>query len=188
MTDSPTIEPRQHVLEAHQVTLDEFRKGASVEELQNHGRKWRVAYDNGRNVSRFETFSDAATIEDAIADAHYTAVNNALYSIETDKVSWGYTTPQMPPVAVLNEYPELVEEYGLDMGRMGDMIAAFNQGLAQRQMQHAAELGADAFLHGGGSEPTDDTELGDLIARRAGCERPPHEAPTSELAKAYTEA
>lgn len=187
MIDLQTTEMPESAAEAHQVTFAEFAKHATVEELQNHGRKWRVVYDTGRTVNRFETFSDAASTDAAIADAHHIAVNNALYNIEADKDAGRLTTPPMPPGAVLNEYPELVHKFGIDMARINATVTVSEESLAQRQLQRATELGAQAFLQGQGLGPTDNSELVALIARRAVGE-PSHQASTSELAKAYTSA
>ncbi len=188
MTDLQNGAYHDGALDAHQVTFDEFSRRAHVEELQNHGRKWRVTYDDGNEATKFETFTDAPSISEAITDAHTIAVNNALYLIEQEKGAGRLSTPRMPPAAVLQEYPELVAKFGIDMKQLDAVVESTYQGLAQRQLDRAALLGSDAFLQGRGSEPTDSSELVELIARRAGNEHAPHEATTSDLVKAYTSA
>ena len=73
----------------------------------NHGRKWEVRHGD------YSAFSDAATAEEAIADVHRGAVNNALYLNTPESRSANPNLPgsSFPPAAVLAEYPDLVEKF-----------------------------------------------------------------------------
>jgi antirestriction protein ArdC/phage/plasmid primase-like uncharacterized protein/predicted RNA methylase len=88
----------------HEMTLAEFSSLATVEQLENHGRKWNVT------LGDYAAFSDAGTSESAIAGVHRAAVNNALYLNSPDATDIGFK-PSIPPAVVLAEYPDLVAEY-----------------------------------------------------------------------------
>lgn len=89
-------------LEAHELTLEQFTSQVRVTKLVDHGRRWSVALPG-----RYVCFSDAATAEGAIADAHQGAVNNALYLNTPDAPDLG-SKPSIPPAAVLAQYPDVV--------------------------------------------------------------------------------
>ncbi|MFJ7794700.1 hypothetical protein [Pseudomonas sp. NPDC096950] len=85
----------------HEVTFAVFSQRAKVVALTNHGRRWQVTFGN------YSAFSDAETSVDVLRDVHGSAVNNALYLNQPDAPDIGFK-PSMPPVDVLNEYPEVV--------------------------------------------------------------------------------
>ncbi len=91
----------------HELTLAQFASQATAQELMNHGRKWEVRHGD------YSAFSDAATAEEAIADVHRGAVNNALYLNTPESRSANPNLPgsSFPPAAVLAEYPDLVEKF-----------------------------------------------------------------------------
>jgi putative DNA primase/helicase len=89
----------------HELTLAQFSGLATAQELTNHGRRWDVRYGD------YSAFSDAATAQEAIADVHHAAVNNALYLNTAEARSAGLTASTLPPVAVLAEYPDLVDKF-----------------------------------------------------------------------------
>nr|AFR44004.1 DNA processing protein [uncultured bacterium] len=91
----------------HELTLAQFASQATAQELMNHGRKWEVRHGD------YLAFSDAATAEEAIADVHRGAVNNALYLNTPESRSANPNLPgsSFPPAAVLAEYPDLVEKF-----------------------------------------------------------------------------
>lgn len=85
----------------HEVTFAVFSLHAKVVALTNHGRRWQVTFGN------YSAFSDAENTVDVLRDVHGSAVNNALYLNQPDAPDIGFK-PSMPPVDVLNEYPEVV--------------------------------------------------------------------------------
>ncbi|ABM44348.1 MULTISPECIES: zincin-like metallopeptidase domain-containing protein [Burkholderiales] len=89
----------------HELTLAQFASQATAQELMNHGRKWEVRHGD------YSAFSDAATAEEAIADVHRGAVNNALYLNTPESRSANLPGSSFPPAAVLAEYPDLVEKF-----------------------------------------------------------------------------
>jgi len=89
----------------HELTLAQFASQATAQELMNHGRKWEVRHGD------YSAFSDAATAEEAIADVHRGAVNNALYLNTPEGRSANLPGSSFPPAAVLAEYPDLVEKF-----------------------------------------------------------------------------
>lgn len=91
---------------AHEVTLAEFIKAATVAKLENHGRKWEVTYVvSGQEM---HGFSDADTSEGAIRDQHEAMVSNAIYANSPDATDSMKGT-SMPPAEVLAEYPALAK-------------------------------------------------------------------------------
>jgi antirestriction protein ArdC/phage/plasmid primase-like uncharacterized protein len=93
-------------LQPQQVTRDAFQQVATVEALENHGRRWKVQY------GEWHAFSDAATPELAKLDVHEGAVNNALYNNSTESEDLGFHIP-VPPAIVLADYPEIAARYQL---------------------------------------------------------------------------
>jgi hypothetical protein len=87
----------------HEITKAEFMSAAQAVRLANHGRKWNVIL--GPDTS----FSDADTEDAAKADVHRGAVNNALYLNTPDCA--GLFHSSMPPIRVLVDYLDLVDEY-----------------------------------------------------------------------------
>lgn len=116
---TPNLKAEQHADEArirndhdqkaqqqpHELTLAQFAGQATAQELTNHGRKWEVRHGD------YSAFSDAATAEEAIADVHRGAVNNALYLNTPESRSANLPGSSFPPAAVLAEYPDLVEKF-----------------------------------------------------------------------------
>lgn len=108
---APTIHADLNEREAHELTFEQFVAQARATKLVDFGRQWSVALP-GRYVS----FSDAATADGALKDAHEGAVNNALF-LNANKGSFDYV-PTLPPVEVLEQYPDVVArfpELGLDL-------------------------------------------------------------------------
>lgn len=91
--------------EPHELTLEQFASQATAQELTNHGRKWEVKHEN------YSAFSDAATSEEAIADAHRIAVNNALFHNTPGSRAAGFPAVSFPPSSVLEQYPDLVAKF-----------------------------------------------------------------------------
>lgn len=89
----------------HEMASAEFAQYASATKLINHGRQWEVFVGD-----RSFGFSDAATAELAIKDAHKSEVNNALYSNSRDETNPAWKT-SMPPIRVMMEYPDLDEKF-----------------------------------------------------------------------------
>lgn len=98
-------ERQQAQQQPHELTLAQFAGQATAQELTNHGRKWEVRHGD------YSAFSDAATAEEAIADVHRGAVNNALYLNTPESRSANLPRSSFPPAAVLAEYPDLVEKF-----------------------------------------------------------------------------
>nr|WP_317623546.1 zincin-like metallopeptidase domain-containing protein [Bordetella pertussis] len=98
-------ERQQAQQQPHELTLAQFAGQATAQELTNHGRKWEVRHGD------YSAFSDAATAEEAIADVHRGAVNNALYLNTPESRSASLPGSSFPPAAVLAEYPDLVEKF-----------------------------------------------------------------------------
>ncbi|MBA1280431.1 hypothetical protein [Stutzerimonas stutzeri] len=92
-------------VEPHELTLEQFAARTSVVALANHGRKWDVRF-----ADTYSSFSDAATQQEAIVDAHRGAVNNALYFNTPDASDFG-PKPSMPPAEVLALYPDVVARF-----------------------------------------------------------------------------
>lgn len=90
---------------AYELTFAQFAAQAVAEKLTNHGRRWNVTL-HGRD----SCFSDADTQEQALRDAHRSAINNALYFNLPDSPSFG-DKPSIPPAEVLAEYPDVVERF-----------------------------------------------------------------------------
>ena len=90
---------------AHELTSDEFLKVAIAKPLANHGRKWEV-FVGGQSFG----FSDSATVVDALNDTHKRIVNNALYSLSTENTG-AVDVKTMPPMRVLDGYPDLFEKF-----------------------------------------------------------------------------
>jgi len=88
----------------HELTLAQFASLAMVEELTNHSRKWNVSHGD------YSAFSDVATAQEAIADVHHAAVNNALY-MNTPEGRTSILSSTFPPASVLAEYPDLVAKF-----------------------------------------------------------------------------
>jgi len=100
------VEPiSQNGLAAYELTRDEFMKVAVATPLVNHGRKWEVFVGE-----QSYGFSDGETAGDAIIEAHKREVNNALYSLSTENTG-AVDVKTLPPLRVLNEYPDLVEKF-----------------------------------------------------------------------------
>nr|QGW60597.1 hypothetical protein [bacterium] len=117
----------------HELTLAQFASQATAQELTNHGRKWEVRHDD------YSAFSDAATAEEAIADVHRGAVNNALYLNTPESRSANLPGSSFPPAAVLAEYPDLVEKFP-------DAVPAPELGQQQpNQVQTVAERTASQY-------------------------------------------
>jgi len=89
----------------HELTLAQFAKQASAQELVNHGRKWEVRH--GNHVA----FSDADTAEQAVADVHHGAVNNALYSNTPEARQMNLPASSFPSPTILADYPDLIEKF-----------------------------------------------------------------------------
>ncbi len=89
----------------HEMTMAEFTAQATAVKLENHGRQWDVNLGD-----RYAAFSDAESMEAAIADVHRGAVNNALYLNTPGAADIGIK-PSFPPANVLAEYPDLVERF-----------------------------------------------------------------------------
>ncbi|MCB2028085.1 MAG: DUF1738 domain-containing protein [Rhodoferax sp.] len=117
----------------HELTLAQFASQATAQELTNHGRKWEVRHGD------YSAFSDAATAEEAIADVHRGAVNNALYLNTPESRSANLPGSSFPPAAVLAEYPDLVEKFP-------DAVPAPELGQQQpNQVQTVAERTASQY-------------------------------------------
>jgi hypothetical protein len=94
-----------NALKAYELTSDEFSKIATATPLVNHGRKWEV-FAGEQSYG----FSDGETAGEAINEAHKRHVNNALYSLSAENTG-AVDVRTMPPLRVLNEYPDLVEKF-----------------------------------------------------------------------------
>lgn len=108
---APTMPADLNEREAHELTFEQFAAQARATKLENFGRQWSVALP-GRYVS----FSDAATAEGALKDAHEGAVNNALF-LSANQDSFDFV-PTLPPAEVLEQYPDVVArfpELGIDL-------------------------------------------------------------------------
>ncbi|MHB8977464.1 MAG: strawberry notch-like NTP hydrolase domain-containing protein [Trichloromonadaceae bacterium] len=101
------IDQARNLRQPHEMVRAEFEALATVEKLENHGRKFLVTLGD-----RYAAFSDAESPSLAIADVHRGAVNNVLFK-ERDKGSW-FSVPNKPldiKDEVLDEYPDLRENY-----------------------------------------------------------------------------
>lgn len=90
----------------HELTKNAFIAAAMAEPLVNHGRKWNVT------LGAFSAFSDADTAEAAKADVHHAAVSNALFFNSPDGQGLSHTEI-MPPIKVLVDYLDLVDEFNV---------------------------------------------------------------------------
>ena len=97
-----------------ELTLAEFSEIATVEKLENHGRKWNVIF--GANNSGF---CDSPTKEGALREAHSNIVNNAIYSNGPDSSDF-MDKAVFPPEKVLEDYPELKVKFA-DVFAMRDV-------------------------------------------------------------------
>lgn len=89
----------------HEMTKAEFMSAAKAEQLVNHGRKWNVT------LGTYSSFSDAESEAAAKADVHRGAVNNALCLNTPD--CEGMSNDGMPPIRVLVDYLDLVDEFNV---------------------------------------------------------------------------
>lgn len=89
----------------HEMTKAEFMCAAKVERLVSHGRKWNVT------LGSYSSFSNAESEEAAMADVHRGAVSNALYLNTPD--CEGLSNDGMPPIRVLVDYLDLVDEFNV---------------------------------------------------------------------------
>jgi len=132
----------------HELTLAQFSSLASAQELTNHGRRWDVRYGD------FSAFSDAATAQEAIADVHHAAVNNALYLNTAEARSASLTASTLPPAAVLAEYPDLVEKFP-DAARQAQQPTEMQVAIMQTREQQIegvmAALGAAGWMRADGA-------------------------------------
>lgn len=99
-------ENRGFIDETHQLSRGEFALVANAVPLENHGRRWEI-YVGERSFG----FSDAATADAAITDAHYGVVNNALWSRSFENASGNMPVKSMPSERVLQDYPDLKEKF-----------------------------------------------------------------------------
>lgn len=140
-------------LQPHQLTQAQFTSKAQVFRLENHGRKWKVTHGT------YSSFSDAATSEAAVIDAHHGAVNNALYFNQPD-APVVHDKPSAPTQQVLADYPDLVAKFGVVLSEQLITLPAvntdeFNALIASLRLLSAA-------MSGGLVKPNDG-DIGDVL-------------------------
>ena len=141
------------LLKPHQLTQAQFIAAATVVALENHGRKWNVSHGT------YSSFSDAATSEAAVIDAHHGAVNNALYFNQPD-APVVHDKPSAPTQQVLADYPDLVAKFGVVLSEQLITLPAvntdeFNALIASLRLLSAA-------MSGGLVKPNDG-DIGDVL-------------------------
>lgn len=114
-----------HEKQIHELTLEAFRAQAWANpcDLPGHGAAsvsvkhvvmhWRVTW-RGRELDPCIALSAG----EAIARAHRRAVNRALYLNTLGGASGMLGKPSMPPAEVLAEYPDLVEAFVIQGGKL----------------------------------------------------------------------
>jgi hypothetical protein len=93
------------LLTPQELTVEEFAEVVSVTRLQNHGRKFDVAF--GASCS---AFSDALKPGEAVKDVHRAMVNNALYAHSAEAPDF-MEDMVFPPDRVLDQYPEFKKTF-----------------------------------------------------------------------------
>lgn len=88
--------------EPQELSSAEFAKAATIVKLENHGRQWEVFY--GKDSMGF---ADGDSVSGALKQAHFGAVNNAIYANSPEAPDFMKGMKVFPPENVIAEYPEL---------------------------------------------------------------------------------
>jgi len=102
-TQTGASDPATQAIQPHEITLEQFTSQAQVE---RQGAVWKVQLGD-----HYQALAGAATEQEAIAEAHHAAVNNALLRNLPGHPEENMAAPRLPPAEVLAQYPDLVEKY-----------------------------------------------------------------------------